>query len=137
MGDACSQYPRLHEVCDKSARSGHGSGDRTATHHGFICLYRGGGHLGNVVIYGEAIWDPVALMGKMGGMTVVIALFVLAVATLTTNLAANVVAPANGFSNLNPTKISFKMGGYITAGVGLAIFPGNYSKVPVAISLPG
>ena len=76
-----------------------------------------------VVIYGEAIWDPVALMGKMGGMTVVIALFVLAVATLTTNLAANVVAPANGFSNLSPTKISFKMGGYITAGLGIAIFP--------------
>jgi nucleobase:cation symporter-1, NCS1 family len=44
-------------------------------------------------------------------------------ATLTTNLAANVVAPANGFSNLAPGKISFKMGGYITAGIGIAIFP--------------
>ena len=76
-----------------------------------------------VVIYGEAIWDPVALMGKMGGMTVVVALFVLAIATLTTNLAANVVAPANGFANINPSKISFKMGGYITAGLGIAIFP--------------
>jgi nucleobase:cation symporter-1, NCS1 family len=76
-----------------------------------------------VVIFGEAIWDPVALLGKMGGGTVIIALVVLAVATLTTNLAANVVAPANGFSNINPEKISFKMGGYITAGVGLVIFP--------------
>lgn len=76
-----------------------------------------------VVIFGEAIWDPVQLAGRMGGFGVIIALFALAVATLTTNLAANVVAPAYGFSNLNPGKISFKMGGYITAGIGIAIFP--------------
>ncbi|MGE0784044.1 MAG: NCS1 family nucleobase:cation symporter-1 [Sandaracinaceae bacterium] len=76
-----------------------------------------------VVIYGEAIWDPVALLGRMGGFAVVIALFALIVATLTTNLAANVVAPSNGFSNLAPRRISFKTGGYITAGLGLAMFP--------------
>ena len=76
-----------------------------------------------VTIYGEAIWDPVVLAGRMGGMGVVIALAALALATLTTNLAANIVAPAYGFSNLNPQKISFKMGGYITAGIGIAIFP--------------
>jgi NCS1 family nucleobase:cation symporter-1 len=76
-----------------------------------------------VTIYGEAIWDPVKLAGKMGGIGVVVALLALVVATLTTNLAANVVAPAYGFSNLNPKKISFKMGGYITAGIGIAIFP--------------
>ena len=76
-----------------------------------------------VVIYGEAIWDPVQLAGRMGGMGVVFALVALVIATLTTNLAANVVAPANGFSNLHPSKISFKMGGYITAGIGIAMFP--------------
>ncbi len=76
-----------------------------------------------VVIYGEAIWDPVQLLGRMGGWAVVLALFALAVATLTTNLAANVVAPANGFSNIAPNRISFKMGGYITAGLGIAMFP--------------
>jgi nucleobase:cation symporter-1, NCS1 family len=76
-----------------------------------------------VTIYGEAIWDPVALAGRMGGLGVVIALAALVIATLTTNLAANVVAPAYGFSNLSPSKISFKMGGYITAGIGIAIFP--------------
>ncbi|MCF6318618.1 MAG: cytosine permease, partial [Proteobacteria bacterium] len=76
-----------------------------------------------VVIYGEAIWDPVKLAGKMGGLGVIVALLALVVATLTTNLAANVVAPAYGFSNLNPRKISFKMGGYITAGIGIAIMP--------------
>lgn len=76
-----------------------------------------------VVIYGEAIWDPVVLAGRMGGMGVVVALAALVLATLTTNLAANVVAPAYGFSNLNPKKISFTMGGYITAAIGIAIFP--------------
>lgn len=76
-----------------------------------------------VTIYGEAIWDPVALAGRMGGMGIIFALAALALATLTTNLAANVVAPAYGFSNLSPSKINFKLGGYITAGIGVAIFP--------------
>ena len=78
-----------------------------------------------VAIFGRAIADPVELLGEMGGATVIVALFVLAVATLTTNLAANVVAPANGFSNIAPSKISFKVGGYITAAVGVLIFPWN------------
>ena len=77
-----------------------------------------------VVIYGEAIWDPTDLLGKMGGgMTVVISLFALSVATLSTNLAANVVSPANAMINVNPRKISFRLGGYVTAGLGLAMFP--------------
>jgi nucleobase:cation symporter-1, NCS1 family len=76
-----------------------------------------------VIIYGEAIWDPVALTARMGGFGVLVALVALVLATLTTNLAANVVAPANGFSNLAPGRISFKLGGYITAGIGIAIFP--------------
>lgn len=76
-----------------------------------------------VTIYGEAIWNPVDLAGRMGGVTVIVALAALVLATLTTNLAANVVAPAYGFSNLAPASISFRMGGYITAGIGIAIFP--------------
>ncbi|MEP2653976.1 MAG: NCS1 family nucleobase:cation symporter-1 [Paraglaciecola sp.] len=77
----------------------------------------------SVVIYGEPIWDPIVLAGKMGGMGVVFAMAVLVLATLTTNLAANLVAPAYGFSNLSPKIINFKLGGYIAAGIGLAIFP--------------
>ncbi len=76
-----------------------------------------------IVIYGEAIWDPIQLAEKMGGFSIVIALFALVVATLTTNLAANVVAPAHGFANLAPNKINLKTGGYITAGIGIAMFP--------------
>ncbi len=76
-----------------------------------------------VLIFSEKLWNPVDLLGRMGGVTAVVALFVLAVATLTTNLAANVVAPANGFSNIAPRWISFRTGGYITAGLGIAMFP--------------
>lgn len=76
-----------------------------------------------VVIFGEPIWDPIQLAEKMGGVSIIIALVALVVATLTTNLAANVVAPAHGFSNLSPRRIDLKRGGYITAGIGLAMFP--------------
>ena len=76
-----------------------------------------------VVIFGEPIWDPIALTEKMGGVAVIVALVALVVATLTTNLAANVVAPAHGFSNLSPSSISLKTGGYITAAIGIAMFP--------------
>lgn len=75
------------------------------------------------VVFGETIWDPVALAGRMGGAAAILGLVFLLLATLTTNLAANVVAPANGFSNIAPKRISFKMGGYITAGLGIAIMP--------------
>jgi NCS1 family nucleobase:cation symporter-1 len=77
-----------------------------------------------LVVYGKAIWDPVQLMGKVGGLLVVIAAMIaLSVATLSTNIAANVVSPANDISNLAPNRISFKMGGYITAVVGILIMP--------------
>ena len=87
-----------------------------------------------IVIFGKAIWDPVELVGKLGSTTaVVISLIALTIATLSTNIAANVVSPANGFANLNPRKISFKTGGIITCVIGIVIMPwrlyndlGNY-----------
>jgi NCS1 family nucleobase:cation symporter-1 len=47
----------------------------------------------------------------------------LSVATLSTNLAANVVSPANDFSNLSPHRISARAGGVITAVIGAVILP--------------
>jgi nucleobase:cation symporter-1, NCS1 family len=73
---------------------------------------------------GEPIWDPTVLAGKIGGgFTVVLSLFALAVATLSTNVAANVVSPANALINAAPQKIGFRLGGYVTAGLGLVVFP--------------
>lgn len=76
-----------------------------------------------VIVFGSAIWDPVEIAGRLGGGAALFGLALLLLATMTTNLAANVVAPANGFSNIAPRLISFKTGGYITAGLGIAIMP--------------
>lgn len=77
-----------------------------------------------VVIFGEAIWDPVALLSRFENPVVIfLSLIALVVATLTTNIAANVVSPANDFANLWPRKISFKTGGLITAVLGIAMMP--------------
>jgi NCS1 family nucleobase:cation symporter-1 len=76
------------------------------------------------VIFGEPIWDPTVLLGKMGGgFTVAISLFALTIATLSTNIAANVVSPANALINAAPQKVTFRMGGMITAVIGVVIMP--------------
>ena len=67
-----------------------------------------------IVIFSKVISDPIELVGQLGStFAVVIALIALTIATLSTNIAANVVSPANGFSNVSPRKISFKTGGII------------------------
>ena len=77
-----------------------------------------------VVIFGEPIWDPVVLISKFKSpIVVLIGLFGLLIATLSTNIAANVVSPANDFSNLKPDKISFRTGGMITGVLGVVIMP--------------
>src|SRR5712691_7615676 len=87
----------------------------------------------SVVLFGEAIWDPVALIGRFHQPLVAfIALIAILVATLNTNVAANVVSPSNDFSNLNPRLISFRTGGMITGVVGVLMMPwkllGDYSS---------
>jgi nucleobase:cation symporter-1, NCS1 family len=78
----------------------------------------------SVVIFGEPVWDPVRLLSRMENPAVVlVALVALLIATLTTNVAANVVAPANGFANLWPARINFAGGGVITGIIGIAIMP--------------
>jgi len=77
-----------------------------------------------VVIFGEAIWDPIALLTRIGTpVTIIFAALVILLAQLTTNMAANVVSPSNDFSNLNPKKISYVTGGVITAILGLVMMP--------------
>lgn len=77
-----------------------------------------------VVIYGEAIWDPVALLSRFEHpLLVAVAMLSIALATLTTNLAANVVAPATAFSNFLPRKISLRVGGILTGLVGIVMMP--------------
>lgn len=78
----------------------------------------------SAIIWGEAIWDPVKLVGKFTNPAVVaIAMFSVVVATLAVNIAANVVSPANDFANAIPRLISFKTGGLITGLIGIAMQP--------------
>ncbi len=77
-----------------------------------------------MIIYGHTIWDPLVLAGKFENKVLVsFAMIAVAISTLATNIAANIVSPANDFSNLSPSKINFRLGGYITGVIGILIFP--------------
>jgi nucleobase:cation symporter-1, NCS1 family len=77
-----------------------------------------------VLIYGQAIWDPVKLVGRFETPVVVaISMFTAVVATLSVNIAANVVSPANDFANAFPRLIDFRTGGFITGVIGVLMQP--------------
>lgn len=77
-----------------------------------------------ILLYGKPIWDPTALAAKFNSPVVIaLSTFALAIATLSTNIAANVVGPANDFANLAPKHLSFRTGGLITALIGIAMMP--------------
>jgi NCS1 family nucleobase:cation symporter-1 len=88
----------------------------------------------SAVVFGEAIWSPVTLLGRFHEPWIAFAgLVALLVSTLNVNIAANVVSPSNDISNLAPRLISFRTGGMITGLLGLAMMPwkimatyGNY-----------
>jgi NCS1 family nucleobase:cation symporter-1 len=77
-----------------------------------------------LIIFGQALWDPVSVLSRLGNpWAVVLAMIALLIATLNVNVAANVVSPANDFSNLSPRRISFRTGGLITCFIGVAMQP--------------
>jgi NCS1 family nucleobase:cation symporter-1 len=74
--------------------------------------------------YGKGIWDPIDVVSRFTNPVVlVVALFALTLATLATNIAANVVSPANDFAHLWPRRISFRTGGLITGVIGILMQP--------------
>jgi NCS1 family nucleobase:cation symporter-1 len=76
------------------------------------------------VIFGETIWDPLEVLVRFKSPAVLIlSMVALCIATLATNIAANVVSPANDFSHLAPRRISFRIGGLITGLIGIAMMP--------------
>ena len=76
------------------------------------------------LVYGKPVWDPVELAGKFDSPLIVsFAMLAVAISTLATNIAANIVSPANDFANLAPSKIDFKKGGYLTGIIGVIIYP--------------
>src|SRR3954467_14192246 len=76
------------------------------------------------IIYGSPIWDPVDVLTRFTNPVVlVVAMLALCIATLATNIAANVVSPANDFSHLAPHKIWFRAGGLMTGVIGVLMMP--------------
>jgi NCS1 family nucleobase:cation symporter-1 len=79
---------------------------------------------GGSVLYGEQIWDPAKLADRFDSpIVVVVALIALVLATVSANLAANVVSPSYDFSNAFPKKVTFALGGLITGVIGILIQP--------------
>ena len=121
LGHAQPQHPRLHPLRAQPALAGARPGAGPADDDDAFAFIGVAVTSATIVIFGEAIWDPVALIARIGSPPVIIfgALVVLA-AQLTTNMAANVVSPANDFSSLAPRHISYVTGGLITAVIGIA-----------------
>ena len=88
------------------------------------------------------LWDPVVVLSQITSSTAppgldapllagdgarllvaILSLFGVAVATISTNIAANVISPANDFANCAPRLISFRIGGVITGVIGILIMP--------------
>ncbi|NOY60485.1 MAG: NCS1 family nucleobase:cation symporter-1 [Calditrichaeota bacterium] len=78
----------------------------------------------DILISQDAPWDPVSLLSRFDSPTVIIiSQIFMIIATLSTNIAANVIAPANAFANVFPKNIDFKRGGLITGIIGIIICP--------------
>jgi NCS1 family nucleobase:cation symporter-1 len=72
----------------------------------------------------DDLWDPVKLVGQFSQpLIVAVSMFTIIVATLSVNIAANVVSPANDFANAFPRFISFRTGGLITGIIGILMMP--------------
>ncbi|EFF84349.1 NCS1 family nucleobase:cation symporter-1 [Acinetobacter ursingii] len=85
-------------------------------------------------IYGKLITDPVEMVGKLDNTFVVIlGSLTLMIATVGINIVANFVSPAFDFSNVSPSKISWRMGGMIAAVGSIFITPWNLFNNPQVI----
>ena len=91
---------------------------------GFYAFVGVCGTLGAIIVFGEPIWDPSELLARFNmPILSIVGGFAIFLATITTNIAANVVAPANAFSNLAPKLITYRMGVIATGIIGLLIQP--------------
>lgn len=79
---------------------------------------------GTVIAFGKPIWDPVQLLQKFGNpIVLILGAFALLIATLSVNVAANVVSPAYDLVNMFPKKLNFVRAGMITIVIALLFAP--------------
>jgi NCS1 family nucleobase:cation symporter-1 len=89
----------------------------------------------SVSVYGEAVLDPAELLKKVDNDIIMLlgsAVFV--VATIGVNIVANFVSAAYDISNVNPKRISFRLGGIITSILALVSMPWNLYNSPDVIA---
>jgi nucleobase:cation symporter-1, NCS1 family len=90
---------------------------------------------GSLAVYGKAITDPVLLVAQVHSKAVLIlAAVTFTVATIGINVVANFVSPAFDIANLWPARVSFRTGGFITAGLALVVMPWKIYSTPVIIN---
>jgi NCS1 family nucleobase:cation symporter-1 len=79
---------------------------------------------GTIVLYGQPIWDPVEVASKFTSpVAVIIGLLMAVLATMSCNVAANVVSPSYDFSNALPRWLNFRTAGLLTGFIGILIQP--------------
>lgn len=82
-------------------------------------------------MYGAAVWDPVELAAKTDNVFgLLFALVTVLIATVSVNIAANVVSPAYDLANLAPKIVNFRTGALITGVVGVVIMPWKLTATP-------
>ena len=78
----------------------------------------------SALVFGSTLWNPIELAEKFQSpLLVSFSMLCIALSTLATNITANIVSPANDISNLFPSRISFRQGGYITGVIGIFTCP--------------
>jgi len=85
----------------------------------------------SAIVYGQEIWDPMKLVARFDNpLIVAVAMVTVIIATLSVNIAANVVSPANDFANAFPRWIDFRRGGLITGIIGILMQPWRLLENP-------
>jgi NCS1 family nucleobase:cation symporter-1 len=91
--------------------------------------------LASVQAYGSPITDPVQLLSRMDSVAVLlVSIIAVAIATVGINIILNFVSPALDFSNVWPSRISFRTGGLITAVLALLVMPWKLYANPIAVN---
>jgi NCS1 family nucleobase:cation symporter-1 len=86
---------------------------------------------GTIVLYGKAIWDPVEVASRFTSpVAVIIGLVMAVLATISANVAANVVSPSYDFSNALPRWLNFRTAGLLTGVIGIVIQPWHLVSNP-------
>ena len=126
LGDAVIEHSGFFTLCKNAARTGAvGQAAQGCRRRWRLYSFIGVAVTSATpLIFGRKIWDPIELLQQFKSPAVlVIAMLSIALATLATNIAANVVSPANDFANLAPRFLGFRGGGLITAFIGVLMMP--------------